>query len=79
MVGEVWQWWRWWEKQQCGEVVVVGMVVVEVVRNEAKSIIIDFYRFLLNFRQFIDFSQVIIVHGWIDRWMDGLTDGRING
>jgi hypothetical protein len=36
VVGEVWQWWRWWEKQQCGEVVVVGMVVVEVVRNEAK-------------------------------------------
>ena len=64
MVGEVWQWWRWWEKQQCGEVVVVGMVVVGVV---------------INFRQFIDFSQVIIVHGWIDRWMDGLTDGRING
>ena len=48
-------------------------------RDKIVSIIIDFYQFLLNFHQFIDFSQVIIVHGGIDRWMDGLTDGRING
>jgi len=43
-------------------------------RDKIVSIIIDFYQFLLNFRQLIDFSQVIIVHGWIDGWMDGWMD-----